>query len=71
MTKKQITIYVDDDIYQEIINLMTAKVRNLTFIANELMRQAIKEKNRKKKGEKQNNPISDYPTNSRQSHQRR
>lgn len=63
---KQITIYIDDDMYNEIIGLMTNKARSLTFIANELMSQAIREKKRKRKIEKQNNSISDYPTNSRQ-----
>jgi hypothetical protein len=55
--KKQITMYIDDDIYQEVVNMMSAKARTLTFIVNDLCKQAIKEKNRKKKVEKQNSPI--------------
>lgn len=52
---KQITLYVDENLYQQLTSLMSTKDRTLNYIANELMRQAIKEKNRKKKVEKQDN----------------
>lgn len=55
--KKQITIYVDDEINQELINMMVAKARTLTFIVEELLRQAIKEKKRKRKIEKQDSQV--------------
>ena len=55
----KVTVYIDDDIHQEILKMMANKVRTLSYIANELMAQAVKEKNRKKKFEKRNNPITD------------
>jgi Arc/MetJ family transcription regulator len=62
---QKVTIYLDDDIYQEVLRLMANKIRTLSYIVNELTKQAIREKMRKKKVEKQSNPISDNPTNPR------
>lgn len=56
---QKVTIYLDDDIHQEVLRLMANKARNLSYIVNELTKQAIREKIRQKKREKRNSKISD------------
>lgn len=60
--KKQVTLYIDDETYNELVQMMAAKARTLTFIAEELLRQAIREKKRKKRLEKQDNSIQHNST---------
>lgn len=57
----KVTIYLDDDLHQEVLKMMANKARNLSYIVNELTKQAVKEKNRKKRIEKQDNPIPHNP----------
>jgi predicted transcriptional regulator len=45
----KITVYIDDEIHQELVNIMVSKARSLTYIVDEMIRQAIREKKRKSK----------------------
>lgn len=47
--EKRITVYLDDNTYARISELAKLENRPVTFIAERLIQQALKEKERKKK----------------------
>jgi predicted transcriptional regulator len=46
---KRITVYLDENTYERVTELAKQESRPVTFIAEKLIQQAIKERDRKKK----------------------
>lgn len=46
---KRITVYLDDNTHERLTQIAQQEDRSITFIAEKLIQQAIKERDRKKK----------------------